>query len=167
MSVRIKDYPGREVAIEELKERYVAKEYKAVLRYAWSSGVAIGSFLDGLKRGIILGRRCNKCRRILVPPRMYCEQCFRKTDSWVRVKDTGEVKTFSISYVNVDASRRREPIIVAVVKLDGASKDVGILHILGEVKPEKVRIGMHVKAVWKKEEERKGAITDILYFKPR
>jgi len=41
-----------------------------------------------------------------------------------------EVKTFSVSYVNVDASRREEPIIVAVIELEGASKDMGILHLL-------------------------------------
>ena len=166
MSVRIKDYQGREVSSEELSKAYLAKEYKTVLRYAWSSGVAIGRFLEGLKMGMILARKCNKCKRIIVPPRMYCEQCFRKTDSWVRVKDSGKVKTFSISYVNTDASRREEPIIVAVVELEGASSNMGILHVLGEVKPEEVFVDMKVKAVWRKEEERKGAITDILYFKP-
>jgi len=40
------------------------------------------------------------------------------------------------------------------------------MHKLGEVDPEKVYIGMRVKAVWKPAEERQGAITDILYFKP-
>jgi uncharacterized OB-fold protein len=29
-----------------------------------------------------------------------------------------------------------------------------------------VKIGMRVQAVWKPENEREGAITDILYFKP-
>ena len=43
---------------------------------------------------------------------------------------------------------------------------MGIMHILGEVKPEDIYIGMRVKAVWKSEEEREGAITDIKYWKP-
>jgi uncharacterized OB-fold protein len=38
--------------------------------------------------------------------------------------------------------------------------------MLGEVKPEDVKIGMRVRAVWKKAKDREGAITDILYFKP-
>jgi uncharacterized OB-fold protein len=38
--------------------------------------------------------------------------------------------------------------------------------MLGEVDPDHVKIGMRVKAVWKPEEDREGAITDILYFKP-
>jgi uncharacterized OB-fold protein len=40
------------------------------------------------------------------------------------------------------------------------------MHKLGEVDPKKVTIGMTVKAVWKPEIDRQGAITDILYFKP-
>jgi hypothetical protein len=43
---------------------------------------------------------------------------------------------------------------------------MGILHMLGEVGPDDVKIGMKVRAVWKKPEDRTGAITDILYFKP-
>ena len=42
----------------------------------------------------------------------------------------------------------------------------GIMHLMGEVDPQDVKIGMRVQAVWKAPEEREGAITDILYFKP-
>jgi len=99
---------------------------------------------------------------------MYCEQCFRPTDEWVKLQDTGKVATYSVSYVNADASRRagEEPILVAVVEVDGASPNMGMLHLLGEVSPDKVSVGLKVKAVWKPEGERKGAITDIRYFRP-
>jgi len=43
---------------------------------------------------------------------------------------------------------------------------VGIMHLLGEVAPDDVKIGMRVKAVWKPPEEREGSILDIKYFKP-
>jgi len=97
---------------------------------------------------------------------MFCEWCFRPTDEWVYVRDTGTVLTFSASYLGPAAERLEEPIIIAVIQLDGASPGVGILHRLGEVKQEEVRVGMRVKAVWKPPEEREGAITDILYFRP-
>jgi uncharacterized OB-fold protein len=71
-----------------------------------------------------------------------------------------------MSYVNVDASRRPEPVLVAVIDIDGASPGVGILHVLGEVAPGQIRVGMKVKAAWKPKEERTGAITDIRYFRP-
>ena len=62
--------------------------------------------------------------------------------------------------------RLQEPQIPAVVEIDGASAGMGIMHLLGEVNPDTVKIGMRVQAVWKPPEERTGAITDIAYFKP-
>ena len=144
----------------------ILHHYKAYLRYAWSHGAALSRFFEELKNGRIVGRRCYRCRRVIVPPRMYCEECFRPTDEWVLLKDTGTVLTFSICYVGTDASRLKEPQIPAVIEIDGASKNMGILHILGEVEPSKVRIGMRVKAVWKPPEERTGDITDIKWFRP-
>jgi len=135
-------------------------------RYAWDTGVAIGHYLQGLKAGRIVGRRCDGCDRILVPPRMFCERCFRPTDAWVTVQDTGTVKTFSICHITWDMKQLQEPNIPAVIDLDGASKGIGIMHLLGKVKPEDVKIGLRVKAVWKPAAQREGAITDILYFKP-
>jgi uncharacterized OB-fold protein len=129
----------------------------------------VGRYLAELKKGRIIGRACYKCHRIMVPPRMFCELCFRPTDEWIYLEETGTVNTFSIVHVNWDASRRGKddpPLIPAVIEIDGASKGMGIMHMIGEVDPQKVKIGMKVRAVWKKEDERTGAITDILYFKP-
>jgi len=119
-----------------------------------------------MKNGRIIGRRCHRCRRTVVPPRMFCEQCFRPTDEWVYLKDTGRVNTYSISYIRWDATRVDEPTIPAVVEIDGANKGMGFLHLLSEVKPDDVKIGMRVKAVWKRPRDRVGSIRDILYFKP-
>jgi uncharacterized OB-fold protein len=156
---------GKDLKKEDF-ERTIKIEYHPELLYAWDAGYAVGKFLQGLKEGKILGIRCRKCDRILVPPRAFCELCFLPLDEWVELKDTGRVNTFSISYISWDVRRLEKPEIPAVIEIDGASPGIGILHLLGEVKPEEVKVGMKVKAVWKKESERIGAITDILYFKP-
>ncbi|HYB45126.1 MAG TPA: Zn-ribbon domain-containing OB-fold protein [Nitrososphaerales archaeon] len=167
MSSKIPSYPGTEIESSDVAaKKYLTTAYETELRYSWTSGVAISRYLRGLKEGELWGRKCKGCGRTLVPPRMYCEECFRPTDEWVRLQDSGTINTFSISYVNVDASRRTEPVLVAVVDIDGASPGMGILHVLGEVAPADIRVGMKVKAVWKPVEERTGAITDIRYFKP-
>jgi uncharacterized protein len=167
MSQKITSYPGHEITPEDVKERkYLDVVYKFEPRYSWAAGVAISRFLGELKEGRIIARKCMNCQRILVPPRMYCEQCFRPTDEWVQIKDTGTVNTYSISHVGTDARRLKTPILVAVVDLDGATPGMGILHNLGEVEPSRIKIGMKVKAVWKSSSERQGAITDIRYFKP-
>jgi len=144
----------------------IAVEFAVDARYSWDAGVAIGGYLDGLKDGKILGRSCHGCRRILVPPRMFCEQCFRPTDAWVRVKDTGTVNTFSLAYITWDMRELTDPDIPAVIDLDGASPGIGIMHKLGDVDPESVHTGMRVRAVWKPAAEREGSILDIAYWAP-
>lgn len=167
MSVRIKEYPGVRIRTRDMREgKVLVERYRPSAKYAWAMGVAMSRFLDELKKGKIIARKCKKCGRVLVPPRMFCEFCFRPTDEWLYVKDSGTINTYSVSYLAADASRLEEPTICAVIELDGASEGIGILHILGEVKPEDVKFGMKVKAVWKSQEERVGAITDVKYFKP-
>lgn len=167
MSSKISRYPGVEITPDDVRSRrYLLTKYETDLRYVWSTGVATSRFLRGLRKGELWGRGCDGCGRVLVPPRMYCEDCYRPTDRWVRLKDTGRVVTFSVAHVNSDASRRKEPILVSVIEMDGASPLMGILHLLGEVPPERVRIGMPVEAVWRPDGERTGSITDIRYFRP-
>jgi len=140
--------------------------WTADARYAYDRGVAIGRYLAGLKQGKILAVRCGRCERIMVPPRAFCELCFKPIDGWTEVADTGVVNTFSLCYVTWDVRRIKEPLIPAVIEIDGASPGMGIMHLLGGVDPGKVHRDMKVRAVWKPEAEREGAITDILYWKP-
>jgi uncharacterized OB-fold protein len=151
------------------KGKALSTSWNPNLAYAWDNGVAIGRYLAEMKNGKIIARICHKCHRVMIPPRMFCELCFRPTDEWAYVRDTGTVNTFSIVHVNWDASRRgpkEAPLIPAVIEIDGASTGMGIMHMLGEVNPKEIKVGMKVRAVWKKAEERTGAITDIMYFKP-
>ena len=157
---------GKRLTKEEFEQvPHVIARPKA--RYAWSAGPAMSRFLDELKHGKIIGRRCNHCGRVLVPPRTFCERCFRPTDEWVYLPGTGVVETFSVSYIDTDANRIEEPILVGVIALDGAPEHCGLMHYFSEVSPERIHIGMEVEPVWKPEHEREGAITDIEYFRPR
>lgn len=147
-------------------------EWHPKAEYEFDAGVAIGQFLHGLKDGKLMGRKCNECGRIVIPPRMFCELCFRRNDEWVELLNTGRVNTFSVSFVNWDASRRTVPQVPAVIDIDGTNPSMGILHLLGEAGEtldevmRRIKIGMQVEAVWKPAEQREGAITDILYFRP-
>ena len=147
-------------------------QWRVKAEYAWDTGVAVGRFMEGLRDGVLLGIQCPDCKRTLIPPRVFCELCFRPIDKWVELQDTGTVNTFSVSFVNWDATRRETPEVPAVIEIDGASPGMGILHLLGEVCDNlesilaSASIGMRVQAVWKPAAEREGSITDIRYFKP-
>ncbi|MDI6690721.1 MAG: Zn-ribbon domain-containing OB-fold protein [Candidatus Bathyarchaeota archaeon] len=161
-------YQSEAVETKDIKEGKIPTEkFRPKAKFAWSAGIAISRFLEELKNGKIIATTCSKCGRIMVPPRIYCEKCFKPADGWKYVKDTGVINTFSVSFLAADASRLKEPIVVAIINLDGASEGMGIVHRIEEYGDwREVKIGMKVKAVWKPPEERTGAITDIAYFKP-
>jgi len=140
---------------------------KAPAQYAWAAGVAMSRFLAELKNGKIIARVCQHCDRVLVPPRMFCERCYQPTSDWTYLPGTGVVETFSISYIDTNAARIKEPILVGTVAFDGAPPHCGIMHYFGEVKPGNLKIGLPVEPVWKLARERTGSILDIKYFRPR
>jgi acetyl-CoA C-acetyltransferase len=149
----------------EFRSATGAVEQRLDTLYDWDAGEAIGAFLDGLREQRILATTCVSCGRTLVPPRKFCERCFRPTDGWTEVPQTGTVETFSICHVTWDMRPLEEPQLPAVIRLDGTSEG-GFLHLLGEVAPDDVRAGMAVEAVWKPGEDRAGSILDIAYFRP-
>ncbi|HEX6330773.1 MAG TPA: Zn-ribbon domain-containing OB-fold protein [Actinomycetota bacterium] len=157
--------PGHSLTDSEFRSATGAVDHAVDARYRWDAGVAVGRYLDGFEAGRIMGRECRGCERVLVPPRMFCERCFRNTDAWVEVQQTGVVQTFSICHVRWDMQALAEPELPAVISIDGS--DGGFLHKLGGVAPDDVRIGMAVEAVWRPEGERTGSILDIAYFRPR
>ena len=165
-------FPTRSLSDAELREGVVTVSHALRAEYAWDAGVAIGAYLDGLRAGRILGRTCRRCDRVLVPPRMFCEQCFRPTQGWVEVPATGRVATFSVCYVTWDMQPLVLPELPAVIELGegraeaGVGPHPGILHRLGGVDPDDVSIGMRVRAVWKPAREREGSVLDIRYWRP-
>lgn len=167
MTAKIKEFPGISLSEQDFINGKILYNFdKLNGLYAWDTGVGIGSYLASLKAGVILGSHCSTCRKIVVPPRTVCEWCYRPMDEFVPLEDTGTVNTFSLCYVTWDVKRIKEPEIPAVINIDGASPLHGIMHMLGEIDPKDVKIGMRVQAVWKRPKDRVGSINDILYFKP-
>ncbi|MEF8874617.1 MAG: Zn-ribbon domain-containing OB-fold protein [Candidatus Thermoplasmatota archaeon] len=142
-------------------------EWDPEAQYAWSCGPAMSRFLKELKKGKLIATVCENCDRVIFPPRMFCEYCYKPVDEWKYVEDTGEIETYSISYVDPNAKPIEEPILIGVVNIDGASEGHGFMHYFDEVDPDDIEIGMKVEAVWKPEEERIGSVRDIEYFKPK
>jgi len=144
----------------DIREPGVTIDGRIDVEYHWSAGVAGSRFFTELRdSGKIMGAKCPECKRVLVPPRIFCEECFVDTDEWVEVSHQGEILTFAESYFGLQGQRLEEPWYIGIVKLDGA--DGGLFHRLvpegGEIK-----IGGRVEAVL--EDDRKGHILDIKHF---
>lgn len=129
----------------------------------YTHGIAGERFFRALKdEGKILGARCERCDVTYVPARQFCERCMDKLDDWFDAGMEGEVYAFTRLGVGPDDSTLSQPDLIAFVRI----ADGGIVHRLGEIEPEDVRIGMQVEAVLRAPEEREGSILDIQHFKP-
>ncbi len=149
-------------------EEYLMIPQKWEIPYKHSSRKVATRFFNELKNGRIMGTKCPRCKRVLVPPWSFCEQCFVALDEWVKVEETGTIETFTICYEKF-TGLPDPPYTIGGVKLEGA--DTSFVHFIGGVDlsdPEevlkKIKVGTRVKAVWR--EKREGNILDIKYFEP-
>jgi hypothetical protein len=131
--------------------------------YHWWAGETASTFFLSLKNEKkISGTKCSSCGRVFLPPRKTCPTCFTPNREWVSVGPGGEVVSYTVVRRQLAALSRKVPVIFGLIKLDGAG--TCMLHVLDEVKPEELKIGMRVVA--KFSDKPKGHISDIEYFKP-
>lgn len=136
------------------------------ISYEHSAGAVGSTFLRRLRDDkVISGRSCPGCRRILLPPRAYCDRCFVDTTDWVDVGETGIIEAFTIT-TDAFQGLPEPPYAIAYVTLAGAStamlnfvKGVDLSDI--ERGAELLAIGNQVKVVW--EDQRQARITDFFY----
>ena len=144
--------------------------------YHYTAGLAGERFFTALRdEGKILGSRCKSCGITYLPPRIYCERCFAELEEFVDLGLRGEVRSFTIARIDREGRplERPEIEIRALISFsfgedegEGETTSPSLLHLLGEVEPEEVYIGMEVEAHLKPKRKREGKITDILYFRP-
>jgi len=149
------------------KEESRVLEGNIVLPYRWSLGPVFTRFFDELENKKIMGTKCPKCNRVLVPSRGFCPRCFEDTAEWVQVSDKGTIKTWSLITFEFTGQAKPPPYLQALIDLDGA--DTALAHYIGGVDlsdiekvKDKIKIGMRVEAKWR--DKRQGNIFDIEYF---
>src|SRR5207237_1035064 len=104
MSERIKKWPGVELSAADLNEGKVTQtRFRPNAKYAWSAGEAMSRFLAELQNGRLIARTCHSCKRILFPPRMFCESCFRPTDEMTFLDRTTDARRFRQWEGNMEA----------------------------------------------------------------
>ncbi len=134
------------------------------IEYEYIAGKAMTRFLRGMEAGHIMGQRCPSCSKVYVPPRGACGSCGVPTEEEVEVSGRGTVTTFCVVNVPFRGQRIEIPYVSATILLDGS--DIGFMHLIQEVDPAKVHMGMRVEAVWVPKDELSPSLESIAYFRP-
>jgi uncharacterized OB-fold protein len=130
--------------------------------HRYTPGLAGDRFFTALRdRGVILGSRCDECSYTYAPARLFCERCFAELNADVEVGPGGELRSFTIAFVDVDERPSERPVTYGLVRLDGA--DAAIVHRVIDSGEEPLEIGARVEVVL--EPERSGSILDIRGFR--
>lgn len=117
----------------------------ARLDYTFTAGQATTRFLTGVRQKRILGERAPG-GKVYVPSRGADPQLGVPTVEQVELPHVGTVTSFCVVNVAFYGQAMEIPYVSALILLDGA--DLPIMHLLQEVDPSDVRIGMRVEAVW-------------------
>ena len=132
--------------------------------YVYTTGLAGERFFRELRdHGRLVGTRCGECGRRWIPPKLFCEVCFREMEEWVDLPAEGRVAATCVVHVNIRGERIPTPEVWGIIRFRGF--DGGFVHRL-LVEPGRARAGLVVRPVLKPEGERTGAVTDIEGFAP-
>jgi uncharacterized protein len=106
----------------------IAIDGKWNFNFKYYAGESASRFFHELRENRrIMGTRCSKCRRLLVPARSFCDACMERTDEWKEVGPEGTLETFTIITTSFPGLPP-PPIVMAYVTLDGA--DTALINIV-------------------------------------
>ncbi len=129
--------------------------------YLYPPGIHGKEAAELLKKGKVPGMLCGD--QLFLPPKTFCPDEEMSEGTVVEVEGPFLAALVTVIYEDFYGRSLEEPQVLGLITVPGA---VG--GYLGVIKadPEMVFPGMRVKPIFKKEEERTGAITDILYWVP-
>jgi len=134
-----------------------------IIPYSYALGTVASRFYTELRdHARLLATRCSTCGKVYMPPVATCLDCFSLLTDWTQLATSGTVTAYTVERRQLSIHPKPAPLIYVIVRLDGA--DTGLVHLLDGVRPEDVRIGMKVQAVFR--EKREGNILDIDHFEP-
>lgn len=134
--------------------------------YTYFAGEAASRFFHELRENQrIMGTRCTKCERLLVPARSYCDTCMVKTGEWEEVGPEGTLETFTIITTKFPGLGE-PPIVMAYVTLDGS--DTALINLvegmdLSDIDAAAARLNTLPRVRLEFIDEPKGRITDFSF----
>ncbi|MCB1309267.1 MAG: long-chain-fatty-acid--CoA ligase [Leptospiraceae bacterium] len=135
------------------------------LPYNWVYGAGLAKFYQGMKdEGKFYGSRNPRTGKVQLPPKGYDGTTFEEANEWVELPNKGTLESFTTVHMEFPGQPMQPPYTYGYIKLEGASTH--IYHLIEEIEEADIRVGLRVEAVWKNQNERRGDLYDIRYFRP-
>jgi hypothetical protein len=106
-----------------------------------SAPFTIESFYQFIKEGKLMGARCNKCGKLLVPPKSMCPKCLSKDLRWTELPKEGKLLTYTIIHVSPKQFQALTPYAVGIVKLE---EDAQLPGMIKGIALDKIKVGMNL-----------------------
>ena len=129
------------------------------------------SFEKYLDEDRLMGSQCKKCNEVFLPPRPICIKCHSPEMKWVEMETKGRLSAFTCIAIGPpsmieEGYNRKNPYCSGVVELDkGVKVDARIVGVDAK-NPEKITIGMPLKAKFIHRDNGEGTRTHLA-FEPR
>jgi len=102
----------------------------------------ISQFFNNLKEGRLTTTKCNKCGKVLWPPRIVCPSCFSDELEWTDLGTEGELYAFTEMRLGAPLGFVEDlPFCIGIVKIGGLSLSARI----DNAKYEDLKIGQKVR----------------------
>jgi len=126
----------------------------------------IESFYKFVGEGKLMGAKCNKCGEVMLPPRPVCTNCYSKDLSWVELKGSGKLLTYTVIHIAPKQFEAYVPYPVGIVKLDEGPQLLGMIR---DVELDKIKVGMSLTVDFEKPSttQTQWPAWSKYYFKPK
>ncbi len=131
--------------------------------YTYVAGVGRSAFLRGLAERKLMARRCAGCEQVYLPPPEFCSRCLRELEPPFELDGRGVVSTFCVVSFPFPGQRIDPPYVVAHIQPHGAG--TRLMHLVREIEPDEVHIGMEVEPMWVTDDELDTSLLSIRHFR--
>jgi len=99
----------------------------------------IESFYRYVGEGKLMAAKCNKCGKVMLPPRPVCPKCFSKDMKWVELKPRGRLLTYTVIHVSPKQFESLVPYPLGIIRLEDGTQFVGMIR---GVEQKDLKVGM-------------------------
>lgn len=133
--------------------------------HRYTAGLAGERFFRALRdKGVFLATRCERCGVTYCPASAFCPRCLSPLTDYFEVGPRGVLESFTVVYRDLDDQPLDEPVVVGLIRLDGA--DTVLVHRIDGSDRTALEIGISVQAQFEAKASRKGTLNDIRHFSP-